>query len=49
MLGWRGQTVELVSYALAVGFLVINRRVPWLWLVGLGGLCNLVAIGANAG
>lgn len=49
MLGWRGQTVELASYLLAVAFLVINRRVPWLWLVGLGGLCNLVAIGANAG
>ena len=49
MLGWRGQTVELASYVLAVAFLVINRRVPWLWLVGLGGLCNLVAIGANAG
>jgi hypothetical protein len=49
MLGWRGQAVELASYVLAVAFLVINRRVPWLWLVGLGGLCNLVAIGANAG
>jgi Family of unknown function (DUF5317) len=49
MLGWRGQTLELASYALAVLFLVINRRVPWLWLMGLGGLCNLVAIGANAG
>jgi len=49
MLGWRGQTVELASYVLAVAFLVMNRRVPWLWLVGLGGLCNLVAIGANAG
>lgn len=49
MLGWRGQAVELGSYVLAVAFLVINRRVPWLWLVGLGGLCNLVAIGANAG
>ncbi|MGD0808832.1 MAG: DUF5317 domain-containing protein [Acidimicrobiales bacterium] len=49
MLGWRGQTLELASYVLAVVFLVVNRRVPWLWLVGLGGLCNLVAIGANAG
>jgi hypothetical protein len=49
MVGWPGQASELASYALAVGFLVANRRVPWLWLVGLGGLSNLVAIGANNG
>lgn len=49
MLGWPGQALELASYSLAVVFLAKNRRVPWLWLVGLGGLCNLVAIGANAG
>jgi hypothetical protein len=49
MLGWPGQTLELGAYVLAVVFLVINRRIPWLWLVGLGGLSNLVAIGANAG
>jgi len=49
MVGWPGQTSELASYTLATLFLVKNRRVPWLWLVGLGGLCNLVAIGANAG
>jgi hypothetical protein len=49
MVGWPGQAVELASYVLAVVFLVMNRRIPWLWMVGLGGLCNLVAIGANAG
>ncbi len=49
MLGWPGQTLELAAYVLALVFLVINRRIPWLWLVGLGGLSNLVAIGANAG
>ncbi len=49
MLGWPGQTLELAAYVLAVVFLAINRRIPWLWLVGLGGLSNLVAIGANAG
>jgi hypothetical protein len=46
---WSAQTLHLISYGLAAGFVVVNRRVPWLWLVGLGGLANLVAIGANAG
>ena len=44
-----GQGLQLGTYALAVVFLVRNRRVPWLWLVGAGGLSNLVAIGANNG
>jgi len=43
------QGLHLVSYGLAVLFLITNRHIPWLWLVGLGGLANLVAIGANAG
>ena len=41
--------MALASYALGIGFLVANRRIPWLWLVGGGGLANLVAIGANDG
>jgi hypothetical protein len=41
--------LHLLSYGLAVTFLVVNRRVPGLWLIGLGGLCNLIAIGANGG
>jgi hypothetical protein len=49
MAGLPGQALELVSYALAVMFLAANRRIPWLWLFGLGGLSNLVAIGANDG
>jgi len=32
-----------------VVFIVANRHIPWLWLVGTGGLANLVAIGANGG
>jgi hypothetical protein len=47
--GWRGQGLELISYGLAAAFVVSNRRIPWLWLVALGGLSNLAAIGANAG
>ena len=42
-------TAYLSSYALAVAFLFLNRRVPGLWLVGAGALLNLLAIGANGG
>lgn len=41
--------LHLCSYALVAVFVWANRAVPWLWLVGLGGLANLVAIGANGG
>jgi hypothetical protein len=41
--------VHLSSYLL-VGWVVwANRHVPWLWLVGAGGLLNFVAIVANGG
>jgi len=39
----------LSSYALAVVFLFLNRRIPGLWLIGTGAVLNLLAIGANAG
>jgi hypothetical protein len=39
----------LSSYALALMFLYLNRRIPGLWLVGVGALLNLLAIVANAG
>lgn len=47
--GWTGAALHIVSYCLAVLFLVANRRIPWLWFVGVGGLANFVAIGANGG
>ena len=47
--GWTGQGLELASYGLAIVFLFANRKIPWSWLVGLGGLANLAAIGANEG
>jgi hypothetical protein len=40
---------HLASYAFAVAFLVANRTIPGLWLIGAGGLANLAAIGANGG
>jgi hypothetical protein len=42
-------TAYLSSYALAVAFLFLNRRIPGFWLVGTGALLNLIAIGANTG
>jgi hypothetical protein len=40
---------HMASYGLAAAFLAANRDVPWLWLIGLGGLANLAAIAANGG
>jgi hypothetical protein len=42
-------TAYLSSYALALAFLVLNRRVPGLWLIAIGAVLNLVAIGTNGG
>lgn len=47
--GWAARAAHLGSYALAVGFLVANRRVPGLWVVGVGTAANAVAIAANGG
>lgn len=40
---------HVTSYGWAAAFLAANRHVPWLWLIGLGGLSNLAAIAANGG
>lgn len=42
-------TVYLSSYVLAVLFLLLNRGIRGLLLVGAGAALNLLAIGANAG
>ena len=41
--------LHLVSYALAVWFVIANRRIRGLWIVALGGALNLVAITLNHG
>lgn len=41
--------LHLVSYGVAGVFVVLNRRLPGLWLIALGGLLNLVVIAANGG
>jgi hypothetical protein len=40
---------HLVSYVLAILFLLANGSIPGLWLVGAGTGMNLVAIAANGG
>lgn len=40
---------HVATYALAGACLVRNLHIPFAWLVGLGGLLNLIAIVANGG
>jgi Family of unknown function (DUF5317) len=37
------------TYGLLAWFLWLNRRLPGVWIIGLGGLGNAVAIVANGG
>ncbi len=41
--------VHVGSYLLVGLWVVVNRRLPWIWLVALGGVLNFVAITANGG
>ncbi len=41
--------LHLATYALAAGCLLRNLDLRFLWVVGLGGLLNLIAIAANGG
>lgn len=41
--------LHLLTIALALAFLALNRSVRGLWLVTLGGAANAAAIGANGG
>lgn len=41
--------LHFLSYALAGAFVVANIKIPGVWLIGLGGLANLVTIAANGG
>jgi hypothetical protein len=43
------QTLHVVTYLVAAGVLWANRRVPWLWTVGLGALSNGLTIAINGG
>ena len=41
--------LHFLSYVLAGAFVVANLKIPGVWLIGLGGLSNLLAIAANGG
>jgi hypothetical protein len=41
--------VHVASYVLVAMWVVANRRIPWVWLVALGGASNFTAITANGG
>jgi hypothetical protein len=41
--------VHIGTYVIVAAFVVINRRIPWVWLVALGGALNFAAIAANGG
>jgi hypothetical protein len=43
------EAVHLGTYLAVGAFVVANRRIPWVWLVALGGACNFAAIAANGG
>jgi hypothetical protein len=41
--------LHLATYLAALGFVAMNLRIRGMWVVGLGGLLNFVAIAANGG
>ena len=43
------RVAHLCSYALAGACILRNLHIPFAWMIGLGGLMNLVAIAANGG
>lgn len=41
--------IQLASYPVAVVFVIVNRHLPGMLLIGLGALLNLIAMSANGG
>ncbi len=46
---WLSRTLHLSTYGALAVFIVLNRRIPWMWVIGVGMLANLVVITANGG
>jgi Family of unknown function (DUF5317) len=47
--GTVGNAVHMATYAVAATFVIVNRHVPGVMIMGLGGALNLTAIVANGG
>ncbi len=43
------EAAHMSTYPMGIAFIYANRRIPGLWLVGLGALLNFAVIVANAG
>jgi len=41
--------LHLLSYLLILGFVWMNRRMPWVWVIGIGLAANFMVIAANGG
>jgi Family of unknown function (DUF5317) len=41
--------VHIGTNVAVAAFVALNRRIPWVWLVALGGALNFAAIAANGG
>ena len=48
-LGWAADVIHLGSYALLGACAWLNRRIPGVPFIALGGLLNVIAIAANGG
>ena len=46
---WLRQVVYVASYPMALAFVFANRRIPGVWLVGLGAALNFLVISTNGG
>jgi predicted MFS family arabinose efflux permease len=46
---WLRQVVYVASYPMAMAFVFANRRIPGVWLVGLGAALNFLVISTNGG
>lgn len=46
---WLRQVVYVASYPMALTFVLANRRIPGVWLVGLGAALNFLVISTNGG
>src|SRR3954451_1605213 len=44
--GWH-HVAHIASYGLAAAFVIANRRIPFLWLVGGGGRLQLLAVAGH--